>query len=517
MTSLLFRIVRNDSRIVPPSQGSRNLRTKRSFRDFLTHRPDVDYPSRETDATFNSPENRTTLTSMETLQPPDQTSARVIEAYCALLDSPGARLRFIRKAVARCQTEGIGAGSRWPLFERFTLHRIVVEELVPLLPSGAPAPLRVRAALVGYRLRVPIYVLGTVAILACAVGLGYGALQIAASLQSTTASASVPAPARTASVEAPVGDLPQYTPEQIWLVEQGPGYEVYSNGARILTDLETEGPPRRYYVFPRTANDPAAAVERSGAPVGIVFHTSQSHIAPFKEEYNDKLQTSSRALLEFVQKHRLYHYVIDRFGRIYRIVRDDAIADHAGNSVWADAESVYLDLSGGYLGVCFEAEWSPDMQLAPDQINEAQIYAGRVLTAMLRGKYSIPDATCVTHALVSVSPASRLIGFHMDWANAFPFAAVGLSDKYAIENAAIAEFGFGHDGQFDRAVGDLWPGIPKAESRLADEASRRAVETAALRRERQERYRRLKTWLGKQQPALAETNGDAPAADARAR
>jgi hypothetical protein len=454
---------------------------------------------------------------METLQPPDQTSARVIEAYCALLDSPGARLKFIRKAVARCQTEGIGSGSRWPLFDRFTLHRIVVEELVPLLPSGAHAPLRVRAALVGYRLRVPIYVAATAAILACAVGLGYGVLQVALSLQSTTASASVPPQARPASVETPVSDLPQYAPEQIWLVEQGDGYEVYSNGARILTGLETDGPPRRFHVFPRGANDASSAVERSGAPVGIVFHTSQSHIAPFTEAYNDKLQTSSRALLDFVQKHRLYHYVIDRFGRIYRIVRDDAIADHAGNSVWADTENVYLDLSGGFLGVCFEAEWSPDMQLAPDQINEAQIYAGRVLTAMLRSKYSIPDATCVTHALVSVSPASRLIGFHMDWAHAFPFAAVGLSDKYSVENAAVAEFGFGHDGQFDRAIGSLWPGIVTAEAHLADVASRRSLEPAALRRERQERYRRLKSWLGQQQPALAVSNGDAPAGNASAR
>jgi hypothetical protein len=453
---------------------------------------------------------------METLQPPDQTSARVIEAYCALLDSPGARLKFIRKAVARCHELGIGSGTRWPLFDRFTLHRVVVEELVPLLPAGAPAPVRVRAALLAYRLRVPLYAVAACALVAMITAGCVGAMRFATSLQASTASASVPPSSPSGdAVATPVAELPQYAPEQIWLVERGQGYEVYSNGARVLTDFETEGPPRSFHVFRRDATDPSSAEVRIGPPVGIVFHTSQSHIAPFKAEYNDKLQTSSRALLEFVQKHRLYHYVIDRFGRIYRIVREEAIADHAGNSVWADTDNLYLDLSGGFLGVCFEAEWSPELQIAPDQINEAQIYAGRVLTAMLRGKYAIPDATCVTHATVSVSPASRLIGFHMDWAHAFPFAALGLSDKYAVENAAIAEFGFGHDGQFDRAVGELWPGITRAEARLSDEAASASVPPAALRRERQERYRRFKAWLGRQESTLAA--GDAPIGESQAR
>ncbi len=432
---------------------------------------------------------------METLRPPDQTSARIIEAYCELLDSPALRLRFIRKAVARCQDEGVGQGARWPLFDRFRLRKIVVEELVPLLPPASRVPKSVRIAMTAYRFRVPIYAASA----ALSVGLvgimGYLGVQVALASYATPAQADA-----TVATVAPSGvvlaaDLPQYSPEQIWLVEQGEGYEVYSNGARILTEFETDGPARRFYGFPKSAETPDAAVERVGNPVGIVYHTSQSHIAPFKEEFNDKLQTSARALLDFVARRRLYNYVIDRFGRIYRVVRDEHAADHAGNSVWADDEYNYLDLSGGTLGVCFEAEWRPDTKLAADEINEAQIYAGRVLTAMLRSKYGIDDSMCVTHALVSVSPSSRLIGFHMDWARAFPFAAIGLSDKYAVETPSIAEFGFDHDGQFDRAIGEIWPGIPLAESRLLESAAASGKRESDHRRDLQQRYRNFKSWL----------------------
>jgi len=316
--------------------------------------------------------------------------------------------------------------------------------------------------------------------------------------------AAVPAGAAPVQpVAALPSDLPQYAPEQIWLVEEGPDYEVYSNGARILKEFEIDGAPRRYFAFPRDAESPDDGQERTGQPAGIVFHTSQSHIAPFKEEYNAKLQTSSRALLDYVRKHQLYNYVIDRFGRIYRVVRDETIADHAGNSVWADDRFTYLDVSSSFVGVCFEAEWSPDLQIAPDQINEAQLYAGRVLTAMLRSKYNIADADCVTHAIVSVSPSSKLVGFHMDWARGFPFAALGLSDKYDVETPSISEFGFGHDGSFDKAVGDVWPGIAKAESRVDDEARAAGTTADERRRQLQERYRSFRAWLGKQQAATA--------------
>ena len=39
-------------------------------------------------------------------------------------------------------------------------------------------------------------------------------------------------------------------------------------------------------------------------------------------------------------------------------------------------------------------------------MNSAQVYAGRVLTEMLRARYGIPVSNCVAHAQVSVNPAN---------------------------------------------------------------------------------------------------------------
>jgi hypothetical protein len=438
---------------------------------------------------------------METLQPPDRFSARVIEDYCGLLDSPASRLRFIRRAVARCQAEGVGRVKRWrlPFFEQFHVRKVVVEELVPLLPAGRPLPFPVRLAFWAFRLRVPIYVAAVCAVAAVAVSLG-GAVFDAVSLVRPQELAAQPAASAVMSaVPTALAKSAPYAPGQIWLVERGEGYELYSNGARVLTEYEVAGEPRRYFTFPRGAESPEAASLATGPPVGIVYHTSQSHIAPFEPKYNQKLQRSSRALLDYVRANKLYNYVIDRFGRIYRVVRDDTAADHAGNSVWADDRLVYLDLSGGFLGVCFEASWSPETRLAPDQINEAQVYAGRVLTALLRVQHGIEDANCVTHALVSVSPSARLVGFHMDWARAFPFEALDLTDKYRVATPSIAEFGFGHDAAFDRAVGaDLWPGIRDAEARLRTAAAGVGASEASHRRNLQARYAAYRAWLSRQ-------------------
>jgi hypothetical protein len=434
---------------------------------------------------------------METLQPPDRESARVIEAYGALLDAPASKLRFVRRAVARCQTEAAQSPSPWPLFDRFLLHRIVVEELVPLLPAGAPLPPSVRLALWVYRLRIVVYGGAVCAVMIVATATLYaGFVAVSSARLAATAAAHPPADSERAAPAASVPQLPGYAPEQIWLVESGDGYELYSNGVRILTEFATDGPPRRFYAFPRSGGGPESGEERRSTPVGIVYHTSQSHIAPFSPEYNEKLRTSARALLEYVRDHKLYNYVIDRFGRVYRIVSDDAISDHAGNSVWADEGYVYLNVSDSFLGVCFEASWSSATTVAPDQLNEAQIFAARGLTSMLRSRYGIAEADCVTHALVSVSPASKLVGFHTDWGTGFPFTALDLSNKYDAVIPSVVEFGFDHDSALDRTLGGRpWAGLVAADRELEAFARERGVRVETLRRELQKRYSSYRAWL----------------------
>ncbi|MDQ3821597.1 MAG: N-acetylmuramoyl-L-alanine amidase, partial [Acidobacteriota bacterium] len=175
-----------------------------------------------------------------------------------------------------------------------------------------------------------------------------------------------------------------------------------------------------------------------------------------------------------------YNYVIDRFGQIHRIVRDEQVANHAGNSVWGDRESVYVGLNESFLGVCFETR--TEAGASDEQLTEAQLIAGRLLTAILRSRFRIDDATCVTHGMVSVNPSNMLIGYHYDWVRNFPFEAMGLSDKYSVPPASISEFGFTYDNSFVQKLGGtLWPGIREAERTFEQRAARAGLTTEELR------------------------------------
>src|SRR5262249_45837590 len=143
-------------------------------------------------------------------------------------------------------------------------------------------------------------------------------------------------------------------------------------------------------------------------------------------------------LLLFVRNKRAYHYVIDRFGRVHRIVDEADTANHAGNSIWADPEWVYVDLNRSFLGIAFEARMSADQP----PINPGQVHAARILTEIVLSKYNLPAANCITHAQVSVNPTNMLIGWHIDWVDKFPFKEVGLPDNYGQPLPSIYLFGF---------------------------------------------------------------------------
>ncbi|HKG21739.1 MAG TPA: peptidoglycan recognition family protein, partial [Blastocatellia bacterium] len=202
---------------------------------------------------------------------------------------------------------------------------------------------------------------------------------------------------------------------------------------------------------------------------------------------NSSLQSKSRALVEYARDKKLYNYLIDRFGRTYRLVGDEFSSHHAGNSVWSDGQYVYVNLNASFIGVCFEGRSNGGSAVGPDGINEAQIYAARVLTAVLRSRFEISDANCVTHGLVSVNPSNRLMGYHTDWVSGFPFEAMGLSDKLETEMVAISRFGFDYDqGYTSAAGGQRWPGIEKADATLRQAAEKGG---RTLSEERKERWR----------------------------
>jgi len=275
---------------------------------------------------------------------------------------------------------------------------------------------------------------------------------------------------------------------RVWLVERSDALELYSNGLRIDLKFTVSNHPRRR--FPIYSSDGSKAVNESRAPVGIVYHTTESNLAPFEEKENHRLQRLGRGLIEWVRQEASYHYLIDRFGRVYRVVQESDAANHAGTSIWADSRGVYVNLNDSFLGISFEGQTG-----AVDEVTAAQVAAGKVLTEMLRARYGIAPEDCVTHAQVSVNPQNMRIGAHTDWAGKFPFAGVGLPDNYSIPVASIYLFGFDYDNVFLRATGTRWRGLDLAELRVARQAAAEGMETRQYRAGLQHRYKDIASAL----------------------
>lgn len=310
------------------------------------------------------------------------------------------------------------------------------------------------------------------------------------------------APARTHEpVTAHSDDHPTVVRSQgqIWLVEKQSGYEFYSNGLRILTEYETETVPREYGVFGRDGPLPSKVENRA---VGLLYHTSEGEVFPFSSECNRLLTETARQLLTYVTRHKLYNYVIDRFGRVYRVVKDDHTAYHAGFSIWSHNDAIYIGLNQSFIGVCFEGRWSGQENAVPAKhrtrastMTSAQIHAGRLLTDLLRQKYSIPDRNCVTHGLVSVNPKKFLIGHHVDWIRDFPFQELGLEDKYRLPLPSIAEFGFDYDDFFLTVIGEPPPGAELALKKLKERAAENNMSYESLRAKLHQDFERKLAWL----------------------
>ena len=286
------------------------------------------------------------------------------------------------------------------------------------------------------------------------------------------------APTRRAAPVRPAPNVPN-----IWPVEQNNEYDLYSNGLRIENRLTISNEPRSYRLI---ARDSGVLGPLRSQPAGIVFHTSESDQAPFEHEQRRTLKRIGQELQLYVRNHRAYHFVIDRFGQVIRIVGESDAANHAGRSVWADTKWLYLDLNDSFLGVAFEARMQPDQAI----ITEAQLRAAKALTEMLRAKYNLPSENCVVHAQVSVNPSNRRLGWHTDWGAGFPFREIGLPDNYQVPNPSIYLFGFEYDSAYTGVTGpDLWKGLEAADERVREAADERGVRPAIYRTVLQQRYR----------------------------
>jgi hypothetical protein len=300
-------------------------------------------------------------------------------------------------------------------------------------------------------------------------------------LVTSTHAEALPAP-RQPIRPAPVAEAP---PTKVWVVENSGPEETYSNGLRIDNRYLVSHYPRSYLAFPADHRGPPV---RRYDPAGIVFHTTESHQVPFEADQNDELRRVGESLLEYVKRKFAYHFLIDRFGRVFRVVAESDAADHAGPSLWADSRWLYVNLNRSFLGVSFEARTEPGQ--SDSGASPAQIRAAAMLTEMLRSRYGIAAENCVTHAQVSVNPANMQVGYHTDWASGFPFEQVGLPNNYAQALPAVWAFGFLASADFRAATGErMAEGVDRAEETLRAGAQAERSTVLAYRKRLQEGYR----------------------------
>lgn len=422
--------------------------------------------------------------------------AHTLEDLTRGIEDPVERLRFLRsstKAVREIEAQlpTVPPSARKLVYRYLgwrgqTLLKGARAERVRKTARGKIAALQIGIVLLGFGLLT---------------GASWGTMKFATALghrlPSVDAGAPSPAarPARGPET-TPSPELQVERPHTIWLVEQDKDHELYSNGLRIDTTQRVKGTRRAYAALDETTG---AVLPVAADPVGIVFHTTESDILSLEPENNTSLLRNSKNLVAYIRRHEFYHYLIDRFGRVYQILNDDSRANHAGNAVWANEGKVYMNLNHAFFGVSFESRFAPE---GPLPITEAQLQAGRLLTDHLLQKYDLDPKLCVAHGIVSVNPKTRKIGHHVDWAKNFPFRAFGLPDPYVVEPASVRLFGFGYDDELAKAIGSPWPGVFKAEAELEQEARKSGQSTDALRLTL---VRRFDQWFEEQSQAAKST------------
>jgi hypothetical protein len=297
----------------------------------------------------------------------------------------------------------------------------------------------------------------------------------------------IPKPPKPVAVVASVPN--ERAANDVWLVERTGELSTYSNGLRIDDRFRVATHARTYLAFPADGSAP----QRRDQPAGIVFHTTESQQAPFEASANRELRQIGESLLEYVRRRQAYNFVIDRFGRVYRVVPEENVAKHAGYSAWADDHWRYINLNESFLAISFEAV-SPAAEESAD-IGPAQTRSAAMLVEMLRRRYPILPGNCVTHAQVSVNPSNMRVGMHVDWAAGFPFASVGLPDNDAAPLPSLWAFGLDYDPAFlSKAGAGMRTGIERAEAILKERAETAGVRPNVYKQGLRRRYRDL---LGK--------------------
>jgi hypothetical protein len=446
-----------------------------------------------------------------------QVYSQVVERYARLFEHPGARLRFLNNTLAKQasrQQELRASLQRYKFIEKTPIYEWIMEArlyssiLEELRAHAIHVPPQQRARLeeiqIPFKARIVFFchqfrhafLAGGLVAAGVLLFVMYSFVMWSGHKLSSYFAhkySNGATPTVVAKEDQPAGKtggvsglLKRYDPEKVWLVSENQEVEEYSNGGRILKSYETSNRPRAYYLIPRNSESDGNQIRHE--PIGIIYHTSENELVGFSADNNNSTLERSANVIRYIRNNRSYNYVIDRYGRIHRVVRDDHAANHAGNSIWADEKYAYVGLNESFIGICFEA--TVKAGTLEETITEAQVIAGKQLTDILRAKYKFTDANCTTHGLVSVNPDTGLIAFHHDWTKNFPFDAMGLSDKYQSLTPNVKDYGFTWDQEvLEKLGGNVWPGAEAADAELKQRAELARIGVDALRLKLQDRYK----------------------------
>ncbi len=305
---------------------------------------------------------------------------------------------------------------------------------------------------------------------------------------------------------------------EVWLVETAGETELYSNGLEVHNERLAHSEPRRYAVLNVGPGlDINAAWERAdwrSKPAGVMYHTTVSDtVPPLERSQNQLIRDRSDRLLGYIAREKLYNFVIDRFGRVWRLIPESEVAYHAGYSMWQSAGEHYFNLNDSFIAIGFESRpEAVEPGVRPEvAITPAQIRAAKLLTEMLRERFGISEANCVAHEMVSLNPDNYRIGYHTDWLGRFPYESIGLSDNYLEPPTAVADWGFTYDDALVATLGgEVWPGMKAAARRFAADARSRGLSKEELRRSRRQTYMRLLSKLRQAKSSMTgvPTEGD---------
>ena len=467
---------------------------------------------------------------------PSEKWRRLINEYAGILPDPALRLKFTRD-VLKCLHSIPKLSRRYPFFGEIAFREILSAEMEKLLPGSralagksirrgeiSPSPFTLQNI---YRFRRSILIVVIAGLI--------GGLAIHSALlsdffkpneDSGAANVSLHQPEQPLPVESDFRGIasvrefivpsarkedeevsfPEYIENPIWLVEKTADVETYSNRLQIITSFSVENIKRSYLAFSKEPDKLPRQEDLSTEIRGILYHASEGDMVPFRPDKNRLIKKYSSQLLSYVCRKKGYHYLIDRFGRVYRIVREEDAAFHAGNSVWADDNSIFLNLNHAFIGICFEGKGFKEVSdpsarkpkivtMDTSIITDAQVKSGKELTDWLRFKYGIPQQNCVPHGISSIYPKNRLVGYHLDLAYGFPFHRFRLRNKYNEMIPSIIEFGFTCDSYFHKVLkGNMWPGIKRSEKYLKNKAKLSSVSTKAYRKKLNRRFSRYFEW-----------------------